>query len=96
MLKVTFETQYEKRLLVFCFRSFNLCCHVLPCSALSMVGSVYIFERQSTDNWSQAAKLMPDWPSSDSYFGYTLSLSGDALVVSDMYNDDIGSDAGEE
>ena len=43
-------------------------------------GSVYLFER-SGDTWSEVGKLTPDDAAPDDFFGVSLDLEGDRLVV---------------
>jgi hypothetical protein len=44
-------------------------------------GSAYVFTRASNGVWSQQAKLTASDGSSSDYFGYSVSVSGDSVVV---------------
>jgi hypothetical protein len=48
--------------------------------SLPDVGAVYVFERRA-GSWAQAAYLKPTSPGTEYYFGRSLALSGDTLVV---------------
>lgn len=56
-------------------------------------GSVYTFKRSGT-TWSQEAKFYADDVQSFDYFGESVSLEGDTLVVGSYREDDAGTDAG--
>ena len=59
-------------------------------------GSVYLYSRNEggSDNWGQIRKIgAPDGAASD-YFGQTLSLDSDALLVAAQGDDDNGSNSG--
>jgi uncharacterized protein (TIGR03437 family) len=48
----------------------------------SQQGAVYVFVRSSTDGtWSQQAKLTLAFPTDGTYFGQSVSLSGDTAVI---------------
>ncbi len=49
----------------------------------SAAGAAYLFERNvgGADNWGQVTKLLPSDPSSSSYFGVSVSISGDTILV---------------
>ena len=47
----------------------------------SGVGSAYVFIREANGNWSQQAKLMAE-DGNDSFFGFSVSVSGDTAVIS--------------
>ena len=57
-------------------------------------GSAYIFERIDTETWVEVIKLTaPDGASAD-YFGNSVSISGNVVVVGAFWNDDRGSGSG--
>jgi len=59
-------------------------------------GSVYIFSRNQggADSWGFVTRVFaPDGGLGD-YFGNSVSLSGDILVVGAIYADDVGEDSG--
>ncbi|MFC1981249.1 FG-GAP repeat protein [Chloroflexota bacterium] len=55
-----------------------------------------MFERNQggADNWGQVKKLIASDGATDDLFGYTVSISGDTLVVGAYQDDDNGSDSG--
>ena len=64
------------------------------------LGSAYVFTR-SDGVWTQQAKLIPDdvagmdpWLVSDDWFGDSVAVSGDTIVVGAMLDDDGGESAG--
>ena len=61
-------------------------------------GSVYIFEKNSTSSgtsWDQAAKITADDGAADDWFGYSVSLSSNTVLIGARYDDtDNGSDSG--
>jgi hypothetical protein len=59
----------------------------------SYSGSAYVF-RYSGSSWSQEAKLLASDGAASDYFGYGVSVSGDAAVVGAYYDDDMGSASG--
>ena len=44
-------------------------------------GTAYIFVRDSNGVWSQQAKLIADTPTAGSFFGYTVAISGNTVVI---------------
>lgn len=56
-------------------------------------GSAYVFER-SGSTWVQRAKLAPADGKKDDFFGYTVSVSGNHIVVGAPYQDEGASNAG--
>ena len=56
-------------------------------------GSAYLFIRQS-GAWSQAAKLTPSDGAFLDYFGYSVAMDGDTVVVSAMGDNDDGPASG--
>jgi hypothetical protein len=59
-------------------------------------GSAYIFGRDQggTDAWGQVAKLTASDGASSDYFGYSVAISGDTVVVGADGDDDNGSSSG--
>ena len=59
-------------------------------------GSAYVFERNAggADNWGQVAKLTAADAAAGDQFGYSVSISGDTVVVGAPRDDDAGSDSG--
>ncbi len=59
-------------------------------------GSAYVFERSSSgsNNWIQIAKLLPSDGASEDFFGYSLSISGDTIVVGALGDSDNGLASG--
>ena len=53
-------------------------------------GSAYVFTRASDGNWTQQAKLTASDAGSSDYFGSSVSVSGDTVVVGAQYDDDNG------
>lgn len=58
-------------------------------------GSAYIFKRTGT-SWSQKAKLLADDAQASTSFGFSVSISGDTVVVGSVGDDDVvnGEDSG--
>jgi len=56
-------------------------------------GSVYIFKRDGT-SWVQQQKLMASDGAPGDYFGYTVSISGDYIIVGAYSDDDNGDYSG--
>jgi len=56
-------------------------------------GSAYVFMRAGTA-WSQQAKLTAADGAEDDYFGYSVSLAGDTVLVGAYGDNDNGSDSG--
>ena len=58
-------------------------------------GSAYVFEfDRSTMTWQEQPKLAPAELQAGDWFGWNLSLSGDALAVLSVHDDDAAEDAG--
>jgi len=59
-------------------------------------GSVYIYERNSggANNWGEVKKLVASDPAIADEFGYSVSVSGDTIIVGARSNDDNGSKSG--
>ncbi|MHC4844843.1 MAG: IPT/TIG domain-containing protein, partial [Planctomycetota bacterium] len=56
-------------------------------------GAVYVF-RRSGSNWNQEQKMTASDAAAGDEFGYSVSVSGDVLVVGAYQNDDGGTDSG--
>jgi hypothetical protein len=59
-------------------------------------GSAYVFERNQggADAWGQVAKLTALDPAPDDFFGNTVAISGDTVVVGAVWDDDGGNASG--
>jgi len=59
-------------------------------------GSAYVFERNQggADSWGQVAKLTASDAASGDWFGYSVSISGDTLIIGAHENDDNGTNSG--
>jgi len=59
-------------------------------------GSVYVFYRDNggADQWGQVAKIVADDGAAIDFFGYSLSIDGENLVVGALGNDDLGNQSG--
>jgi predicted amidohydrolase len=56
-------------------------------------GSAYVFVRNGS-TWTQQAKLLASDGTINDYFGTSVSVSGDTIIVGSNYDDDKGSDSG--
>ena len=56
-------------------------------------GAAYVFTRQS-GTWSQVAKLTASDGAIEDYFGYSVAVEGDTVVVGAYRDDDNGTDSG--
>ena len=60
----------------------------------SRIGSAYVFKRTGT-SWQQEARLLPSDGAAFDWFGYSVSISGDYVVVGARLDDDVnGENAG--
>ena len=59
----------------------------------SRAGAVYIFTRSGA-TWTQQAKLTASDGTAGDYFGWSVAISGDTVVVGARYDDDKASDSG--
>ncbi|MCP4662904.1 MAG: DUF11 domain-containing protein [bacterium] len=59
-------------------------------------GSAYVFERNAggADNWGQVRKLTAADADVSDWFGVSVGISGDTVIVGAIRNDDAGSDSG--
>ncbi len=56
-------------------------------------GSAYIFKREGT-TWTQQAKLLASDGAADDYFGYSVSIISEYVVVGSVFDDDNGNNSG--
>ena len=56
-------------------------------------GSAYVFKREGT-SWTQQAKLLPADGNIKDYFGSSVSIKGDYVLIGASFDDDNGSDSG--
>jgi len=56
-------------------------------------GAVYVFTGSGAD-WSQQAKLTPYDGQFTDFYGYSIAISGDTIVVGSRYDDDMGDNSG--
>ena len=63
-----------------------------------MRGSAYVFTRDTagdlTSGWTQLAKLTADDGAGSDYFGYSVSIDGDTMVIGAYKDDDDGTNSG--
>ena len=57
-------------------------------------GSAYVFERDGAGNWSEVQKLTASDGAAGDEFGWSVSISGDYLVIGAYADDDNGSSSG--
>ena len=57
-------------------------------------GSAYIFTRDGSGSWAQQAKLTASDAAAFDWFGHSVAVSGDTVVVGAMGDDDVGSASG--
>lgn len=57
-------------------------------------GSVYVYKRESNGDWIGVSKLLPPSNSSMEYFGWSLSIQGDRIIVGAKGDDTVGVGAG--
>ena len=57
-------------------------------------GSVYVYEKDGNGTWGSEQKLMASDAAAGDHFGYSVSISGDQLVVGAKGDDDNGSSSG--
>jgi len=60
----------------------------------SASGSAYVFERDGTGTWIQAAKLLASDVAADDEFGRSATISGDRVMIGAHWDDDNGSNSG--
>ncbi len=61
-------------------------------STANSVGAVYVYKRDASGDWAQDAYLKASNSETDDYFGYSLSIDGDYIVVG-AFNEDNSSDS---
>ena len=57
-------------------------------------GSAYVFERNSGGIWQEVQKLSASDGSANDVFGYSASISGNAILIGAFFDDDNGEDSG--
>ncbi len=57
-------------------------------------GSAYVFVRSETGEWTQQAKLNASDGAAGDYFGYSVALKGNTVVVGSPWDDDQGDTSG--
>jgi hypothetical protein len=57
-------------------------------------GSAYVFVRATDGTWTQQAKLLASDGAESDYFGYSVAISGNTVVIGAIYDDDKGGDSG--
>ncbi len=62
----------------------------------SQAGAVYVFERNAggINGWGEEKKLMPSDAQAGNYFGNSVAVAGDVIVVGAPYEDGSGYSAG--
>ena len=60
----------------------------------SSSGSAYVFDRDEFGTWSETAKLTASDGAAGERFGYSVSISGDTMVIGAYVDDDNGSGSG--
>ena len=60
---------------------------------ISKAGSAYIFERNTTGTWVQVQKIVASDRGTDDYFGWSVSISGDYVIVG-AYGEDEDASGG--
>jgi len=56
-------------------------------------GSAYVFKRDGTA-WTEQVKLLPSDGAADDWFGMSVSIDGDYVIVGAVWDDDNGDDSG--
>lgn len=57
-------------------------------------GSAYVFRRNELNQWNQEAKLISSEPAAGDYFGYSVGISDDVIVLGAFGDSDKGSRSG--
>ncbi len=60
----------------------------------SGAGAAYVFHRTGTNEWDYGTKLFAENPETDAYFGYSVGISGDYIIVGAYKEDSGGTDRG--
>ena len=63
-------------------------------SGLSLAGSAYVFERNASGDWVQLDKLVALDGATDKYFGISVAITGDRIVIGAYGDNDNGQRAG--
>lgn len=66
----------------------------LKSTAATFAGTAYIFERDSTGSWIQAAKIMASDAEAEDRFGWSVAISGDYALIGAIYEDTGHTNAG--
>jgi hypothetical protein len=62
-------------------------CGGLSDNSASAAGAAYVFERDGSGNWQQKAYLKAPNAQGDDWFGYSVAISGDTIVVGALQED---------
>ena len=57
-------------------------------------GSAYIFERNESGGWTETQKLTASDAAEGDFFGGSVSISGDRVIVAASFDDDGGMNSG--
>ena len=57
-------------------------------------GSVFIYQLENNNNWTFVTRLSPDTVEPYSYFGNTVSIEGNTILVGAEYSDEVGTNTG--
>ena len=57
-------------------------------------GAAYVFRDDGTGNWKQVDKLTPGDGDAGDYFGFSVGISGDSVIVGAFSDDDCGDGSG--
>jgi len=55
--------------------------------SLSFAGAAYVFERDSAGSWNEVQKIVPADRGYRDFFGWTLSIDGDRLIIGSYFED---------
>jgi uncharacterized repeat protein (TIGR01451 family) len=64
-----------------------------PHESLGLIGSAYVFVR-SGSGWTEQAELIASDPAQQDFFGISVAISGDTIVVGAPLDDDAGDSSG--
>lgn len=57
-------------------------------------GAVFVYERRADGGWGKIAKVTPDDAERGDFFGYSVAIDGDTLVVGARLEDEVAKNAG--
>lgn len=60
------------------------------CSSCAVTGAAYVFDRQTSGQWTQTSFLQPQPITGVDDFGFSLDLEGDRLLVGEPFNNNSG------